>query len=164
MQLSFNEESLMLNVVWEEPEPGETAEQVRSYNIECNFTQDTATYTLKHTIDCETMEASLPITNAFSNSGYNCCVEAVFETYSSKACESLAAQNQVGVGTEGQQVLGLSCPQDRTVQIVAGVLTPLIIVLLVALMVVIVALVYTWQKVRNIGARDINWYVVQQLT
>ena len=157
--LSFREE--LLSLAWNEPERGVTAEQVQNYNVECNFTQDTATYTLKHSVGRDVMQASLPVTNAFSDSGYYCCIEAVFETYSSKACKSLQTNDHPDSGTITQQVLRVSCPQDQAAAAVAGVLTPLVLILLVALSVLILALVYTWKRLKTIKESDTQWYVVQ---
>lgn len=159
VMLSFREE--LLSIAWDEPARGVTAEQVQSYTVECNFTQDTATYTLKHSVGRDVMQASLPITNAFSDSGYYCCIEAVFETYSSKACASQQTHDGLVSGTNAQQVIRISCPQDQMAEVVAGVLTPLILILLVALLVLILALVYTWKKMKSIKESDTQWYVVQ---
>ena len=62
--------------------------------------QDDNMYTLKHTVSSDTLVASLPIIEVHSDAGYNCCVEAVFETYSSKACNtSTVLCNQVSLPT-----------------------------------------------------------------
>ena len=155
--LSFSEE--LLSITWNEPERGITAEQVQIYIIECNFTKNAATYTLKHSVGQDVMQAFLPVTSALSDSGYYCCIEAVFETYSSKACKSLQTNDRLDSGTNAQQVLGTSCPQDQTAPVVAGVLTPLILILLVALSVLILALVYTRKKMKSIKESDTQWYV-----
>ena len=139
-----------LNIKWDEPEAGETNEQVQTYDIECFFTQEDNNYSLKQSVNSDTTEASLPVTNAVSASSmYNCCVEAAFETYSSKDCVKQPSMT-TSVSTNTQQIQESGCPSDTIVQTVAGVLTTIIIVLLILLVAVSCSLVYTCKTVKKI--------------
>ena len=129
----------MLSIEWEEPALGITNEQVQAYNLECSFAQGGDEYTLKHSARREVLEFTMPIMNLHSDSGYNCCVEAVFETYSSKLCAFESS-------TTIQEAI---CRSDRTIAAVAGVLTCFILILLILLTAIGSALVYTWLKLRR---------------
>ena len=136
-----------LRVEWEAPERGMTNEQIQNYVVECSFMQlqDDEAYTLQHTVRDDTFEASLPIAGDISTAGYNCCVEAVFESYSSRAC--IAAPSQLIIDDDQQELL-ISCPQNTMIlQVVAGVLTSVIAVLLILLLVAVVILIYMWKRI-----------------
>ena len=137
----------MLSIEWEEPALGITNERVQAYNLECSFVQGGDEYTLKHSARREVLEFTMPIMSLHSDSGYNCCVEAVFETYSSKLC---AFESSTTICT-AQPILNQEAirQSDRTLAAVAGVLTCFILILLILLTAIGSALVYTWLKLRR---------------
>ena len=142
----------MLSLQWEAPERGITNEQVQSYDVECFYnTQDGAAYSLKHSVGRDTTEVILPTTDPPVDGDYNCCIEAVFETYSSKACTFVSSGRKDALTDVLENQLLNSCPNNDTlVQTVPGVLSALIIILLVMLLLVSLALVYTWWKMSKI--------------
>ena len=76
---------------WQRPSTGLTndTDQVRHYSIECHTVQNTTTYTAKQSVDNVTYSTIMPIEPiTLYSAEYNCCVEAVFEAYSSKSCSS----------------------------------------------------------------------------
>lgn len=127
----------MLKVDWVAPGRGVTNEQVESYIVECSFKEGIEAYTLKHIVANDISKAFLPTGGNLSTAGYNCCVEAVFETYSSRAC--IVTSSQLILKDNQQQVI---CSSKRTIQIVAGVLASVIVFLLVTLVIV---LIYLWR-------------------
>ena len=138
LRLFTNE--MMLNVNWDAPNRGVTNEQIQSYIVTCSFLEGIA---LKHTVAYDIFEAFLPIGGNLSTSvsWYNCCVEAAFETYSSKAC--ISTPSLFIVDDNQQQLI---CPNNTLVQAVSGALTSVIVVLLIMLLVAVTALIYIWRK------------------
>ena len=125
----------MLKMDWTAPERGVTNEQIQNYEVACSFMKGNEAYTLKHTVADDVFKTSLPIGGNLSTAGYNCCVEAIFETYSSRAC--VATPSQLTVNDNQQQVI---CPSKTSVQIVAGVLASVIIFLFIMLVIVLIYL------------------------
>ena len=88
-----------LIVTWEEPLRGLTNDPVLAYKIECSTTSarnDDILYTARSKVTNTTMSITIPVANFISTSlsAYNCCVEAVLETYSSIACTSERSVNE----------------------------------------------------------------------
>ena len=130
---------------WDAPERSVTNEQIQNYEIECSFLEGSEVYTLKHTVSVDVFVAFLPIGGNIFTSAYNCCVEAAFETYSSRAC--VATPSQLTVDDNNQQPS--ICPSTTSTQVIAGIagaLTSVIIVLLIMLLVTVTALIYMWRK------------------
>ena len=80
-----------LTVTWKEPISGLTNDPVLAYKIECSTTSagnDEILYTARSKVTNTTTSIIIPVANFISTSlsNYNCCVEAVLETYSSIAC------------------------------------------------------------------------------
>lgn len=141
--MSINE--MVVKVDWDAPERGVTNERIQYYEVACSFLEGSEVYTLKHTVSVDVFEAFLPIGGNISTSAYNCCVEAAFETYSSRAC--VATPLQLTVDDNNQQPS--ICPSTTSTQVIAGVagaLTSVIIVLLTMLLVAVTALIYMWRK------------------
>ena len=84
-----------INVSWNNPKPGLTNHDIRSFRIECLAQDGNTTYTIKSAVDHDSPSAvQLQINGDFiSPTWYNCCVEAVFDEYSSKACASVVNAN-----------------------------------------------------------------------
>jgi hypothetical protein len=135
----------MLKVDWDAPGRGVTNEQIQSYVAACSFVEGNEVYTLKHTVSVDVFEAFLPIGGNTSTSAYNCCIEAVFETYSSKAC--IITPSQMIVDDNNQQ--HSICPSTTSIQVVAGALTSVIVVLLILLLVAVTALICMWRKIQS---------------
>ena len=136
---------MAVKVDWDAPERGVTNERIQNYEIVCSFLKGSEEYTLKHTVSVDVFEAFLPIGGNISPSTYNCCVEAVFETYSSRAC--VATPSQLIVDDNNQQAS--ICPSTTSTQVIAGIagaLTTVIIILFIMLLVTVTALIYMWRK------------------
>ena len=183
LMLSINE--TVLKAEWEEPGGGETDEQIQNYMVECSFMKVDRMYTLKHIVSSDTLVAPLPIIEVHSDAGYNCCVEAVFETYSSKTCSILSStvpHNQVSpssvstksesptdvhestttkmsLNTNAQQEMSFSCIPNSQVHVVAGVLGSVILIISLMLLTAIIALVHTWHKMMNSKEENTPKYV-----
>ena len=143
--LRLSIEEMMLKVDWNVPQPGVTNERIQSYVVACSFVAgNDAYYTLKHPVSVDVFEAFLPIGGNYSTSAYNCCVEAAFETYSSKAC--IATSPSQLIGDDNDQQLQSTCPSYTLVQAVAGALTSVIVILLLLLLVAVTAFIYMWRK------------------
>lgn len=140
LRLSTNE--MFLKVDWDAPERGVTNDQIQGYVVACSFLEGNEAYTLEHRVSLDVLEAYLPIRN-LSRSAYNCCVEAAFDTYSSKAC--IATPSQLNVDDSIQQ--RSICPSNQSIEAVAGALTSVIVILLIILLVAISALVYMWRRI-----------------
>ena len=139
LRLSINE--VMLKVDWDAPDRGVTNEEIQSYVVACSFLESSKAYTLKHTVSVDVLEAFLPIGRNLSVSVYNCCIEAVFETYSSKEC--ISTPSRLIVDDSQQQLI---CPNNTLIVAVAGALTSVIVILLIMLLVAVTALIYIWRK------------------
>ena len=139
LKVSINE--MMLKVDWDAPDRGVTNEEIESYIVSCSFLESNEVYTLKHTVSVDVLEAFLPIGGNLSNSAYNCCVEAVFETYSSKEC--ISTPSQLIMDDNQQQLI---CPNNTLILAVAGALTSVIVILLTMLLVAVTAFIYIWRK------------------
>jgi hypothetical protein len=138
----------MLKVDWDVPGRGVTNEQVQSYVAACSFVEGNEVYTLKHTVSVDVFEGFLPIGGNISTSAYNCCVEAVFETYSSKMC--ITTPSQLIVDDNNHQ--HSTCPSTTSIQMVAGIagaLTSVIVILLILLLVAVTALICMWRKIQS---------------
>ena len=80
----------VLIVTWMQPAIGITNVPVVKYTAECTTTgmNTNILYKASSVVDNTTNTITMPINNFLSNTGsvYNCCVEVVYETYSSIAC------------------------------------------------------------------------------
>ncbi len=139
---------MTLKIDWDAPERGVTNEQIQSFVVACSFLEGNEVYTLKHTVSVDVFEAFLPIGGNISTSAYNCCVEAVFEMYSSKACTTTPAQLIVNDSNQQHSI----CSSTTSIQVVAGIagaLTSVIVVLLTLLLVAVTALICMWRKIQS---------------
>ena len=158
----------MLN--WAHPEEGITEETVQSYTVECMILHDNGQmYTLKQTVSRDTLKVSLPnIALSTGTTRYNCCVEAVFQTYSSKACSvdlpsisindsevQSTTKNSVVTDMLEESAIGVC---NSSIKLVAGVLGSLTVILLILLLVSVVALVYGCRKLANNKEKDFVRY------
>ena len=88
----------ILRVQWERPRSGVTNEAVNGYKIECSTLYDITVYTMKRSVDNMTLAVTIQLYGDFiSPVTYNCCVEAVFETYSSIACTTVVYEDPMNV-------------------------------------------------------------------
>ena len=156
----------VVRVEWEQPEGGTqvsvTDEQILNFQVECSiFQSDNQTYTLKQTLSSDILKAFLPKLKLFPFSvtlHYNCCVEAEFETYSSKACSTTMITSFTTDAIKGPKV---SC--NNPAKIVAATLGTIMLILITVSLVATVALVYGCYNLANTKRKHFLWYVFREV-
>lgn len=141
LKLSINEATVRLE--WEAPKKGITDERIQGYIAECSFIAENLAYTLTHKVMNDVQRVNLPLQQNLSTAGYNCCIGAVFETYSSTAC--IATPFQFTLDRNRQESI---CSHQSTLLAVAAVLILVIVILLIMLIVAAVITVYIWKRFR----------------
>ena len=145
----------MLKLEWEEPEEGVTNEVVQSYTVECSIIrEENKLYSVKQTVGNDALMTSLPkIVLRSGDTNYNCCVEATFQTYSSRVCDFPSitvdephSTDQNLLPTDAPATIGSRRSCNSQVQLVAGVLGSFIVILVILLLIAVVALVHACGK------------------
>lgn len=120
-----------LYVQWDRPASGLTNEDINSYRIVCSAQHYSTEYDIQTEVDNSTLDVALQINRNFLHlATFNCCVEAVFETYSCLACSSVMFSR----GCSSDQNSQIRLTNAKRSYVLFASLSALIILLLLSLL------------------------------